>query len=143
MSQCPEVDALLAVGDAFAWDVERGLRHLQSCDECRTQLDVLRQARAGFAESEAVDPVVLQRIAARVGDAAREEQMRAASSEQLVRVAEAVLAGVATLAVIASNRIPVDSAATGLLAFTIGALLMAGGSALARTAMARTTSANA
>ena len=82
MNHCLSTDAILTIGDALGWDVQDGLRHLQTCEECRAQLEVLRLARDGFVETEPIDAAVLGRIATAVSAAARSEQQRARAGER-------------------------------------------------------------
>ena len=133
MSECPSTDAMLAVGDALDWDVPEAVRHLETCDECRTRLEALRLTRLAFVETRAVDPAVLRRISAGIDAAARTEKNRARQRHRWVSVAEPLMAGVTGLIILVSSGIPIVSAPAGLLGFTLGATLILGGRALARS----------
>lgn len=137
MSRCLDADALLAIGEALDWDVTDGLRHVQECAECRAQIDVLRLTRASLAETESVDPVVLQRVTAAVGVAARAGQSRARTRERWTQSAEAVLAGVTALIVLTSSGIRIESLGTAVLGFTLGVALIMCGRVVERVAKSR------
>jgi hypothetical protein len=132
MTGCPDTDAILTIGDALNWDVAEGLRHLDSCDECRTQLEVLRLTRVGFSEAEPVDAEVLRRISAALGAAARRERSQVRLRERVTYSIEVFMAGVTALIILVSTGIEIQSIGAGALWFAVGAALMAGGSALAR-----------
>jgi hypothetical protein len=132
MSRCPETDAILTIGDAFGWDVEEGLRHLQTCDDCRARIEVLRLAHAGLAETEPVDVAVLRNVTAAVGAAAARDRQRSRTAGVLAQWAEPVLAGVTALVIVTSSRVPVDGAGSALLAFALGIALLLAGRAIAR-----------
>jgi hypothetical protein len=132
MTGCLDTDAILAIGDALNWDVAEGLRHLDSCDDCRAQLDILRLTRVGFSETERVDTEVLRRISAALGQAARSERSRVRLRERVVHSIEVIMAGVTALIILVSSGIEIQSIGAGALGFTLGAALMAGGKTLAR-----------
>ena len=133
MSECFGADALLAIGGALDWDVAEGLRHLETCGECRTRLEALRLTRLAFAETEPVDPAVARRISAAVSAAARAEKSRARQRQRWAGALEPLVAGVTGLIVLVSSDIRIESAAAGLLGFALGATLIACGRALARS----------
>ena len=124
MNECLSTDAILTIGDALGWDVQDGLCHLQTCEECRAQMEVLRLARSGFVETEPVDAAVLWRIATAVGAAARSEQQRARAGERWTQSIEAFLAGISVLIILVSSGIQVDDVGTAALGFALGATLM-------------------
>ena len=133
MSECLGTDALLAIGDALGWDVSAGLRHLETCGECRARLEALRLTRAAFGETEPIDPAVVRRISAAVSAAARTEKSRARQRRRWLGAVEPLMAGVTGLVVVVSSGIPIESIGAGLLAFALGATLVVGGRALARS----------
>ena len=133
MNECPGTDAIIAVADALSWNVSDGLRHLQTCDECRARLEVLQLTRSGFMESEPVEPEVLQRISAALGAAAEAERERARERERWGSLAEAVLAGVAALIILVSSGIEIRDLTSLVAAFGGGAILMALGRTVARS----------
>ena len=130
MSGCLDTDAILAIGDALNWDVAEGLRHLDTCDDCRTQLEVLRLTRLGFSETEPVDAEVLRRISAALGEASRSERSRLGVRERVVHSIEAFMAGVTALIILVSSGIEIESIGAGVLGFVLGAALMMGGRVL-------------
>lgn len=133
MSECLGTDAMLAIGDALAWDVSEGLRHLETCGECRAQLEALRLTRVAFVETEPIDPAVVRRISAAVSAAARTEKRRARQHQRWVGAVEPLIAGVTGLIVLVSSGIPIESTAAGLLGFAMGATLIVGGRVLVRS----------
>jgi anti-sigma factor RsiW len=133
MSECLGADAMIAIGDALNWDVAEGLRHLETCSECRTRLEGLRLTRLAFVETEPVDPAVVRRISAAVSAAARTERRRARQWQRWVGAIEPLVAGVTGLIILTSSGIPIESTTAGLLGFTLGATLMACGRVVARS----------
>jgi anti-sigma factor RsiW len=132
MNECPSADALVTIGDALNWDVAEGLRHLERCDECRAELEGMRLTRTALLESEAMDEAAIGRVTAAIGGAAREERGRSQLRRNWTSAAEPLVAGVAAVIVLMSSGIRVTSAAEALLAFSLGAVLMFGGTRLAR-----------
>ena len=132
MSNCPDADAILTIGDALGWDVEDGLRHLQTCDDCRAQMDALRIAHAGFAESEAVDDAVLRRVTGAIDAVATREAERGQATNVLVQWLEPILAGVTALITVSSSRVPIDSVGAAALAVALGIGLLYAGRMIAR-----------
>jgi anti-sigma factor RsiW len=132
MSECLGTDAMLAIGDALNWDVAGGLRHLETCSDCRAQLEALRLTRSAFIESEPVDPAVVQRISAAVSAAARSEKSQSRQRQRWVGAIEPLVAGVTGLIILTSSGIPIESAPAGLLGFGLGATLTVCGRVLAR-----------
>ena len=134
MTTCLSTDALVAIGDALDWDVASGLAHLQSCEECRADLETLRLAREGLVATESVEPAVLRRISTAVTAAAAADKERAMTQRRWWRWGEAILAGVAALVVLRSSGIRIDSVGTAAIAFALGAILMTTGNALTQNA---------
>jgi anti-sigma factor RsiW len=133
MSECLGTDAILAIGDALDWDISEGLRHLETCGECRTRLEALRLTRLAFVETEPVDPALVRRISAAVNAAARTEKNRARQRQRWVGAVEPLVAGLTGLIVLVSSGIQIESTAAGLLGFALGATLIVGGRVLARS----------
>jgi hypothetical protein len=137
MSRCPDTDTILTIGDALHWDVQEGLRHLQTCEDCRSQIDVLRLAHAGFADAEAVAPAVLQSVSGAVATAAARDRERRRTTDVLAQWIEPILAGVTALITVSSSRVPIDSVGAAAAAFAIGiALFFAGRAAISRAGLA-------
>ena len=134
MNACLSTDAIVAIGAALDWEIADGLRHLQTCDECREQLESLRLTRAGFADTEPVDPEVLQRISAALGTAARTERAQTEHRARWVAPIEGLLGGVAALIVLVSSGVRIDSPGAAALGFVLGAVMMTSGALIARTA---------
>lgn len=137
MTACLNADALVAIGDALQWEVSEGLRHLEACEECRVQLEVLRLTRAGLFDSEPVDAAVLARVSGALNRTASTERRQVRLRERWVQAGEGALAGVTALIVLFSNRVPIDSVGTVAIGFALGSALMMGGRLLARSAASR------
>jgi hypothetical protein len=133
MSECLGTDAMLAIGDALSWDVSEGLRHLETCGECRGRFEALRLTRLAFVETEPVDPAVVRRISAAVSAVARAEKSRTRRRQRWANAVEPLVAGATGLIVLVSSGIPIESAPAGLLGFALGATLIVGGRVLARS----------
>jgi hypothetical protein len=132
MSGCLDTDAILTIGHALAWNVEEGLSHLRTCTNCRAQIETLRRTREELLASTPVDPQTLQRISAALHEASRGTFDLARRRKRLRRVAEACAAGVTALLILVSNGVPIEGPATALVGFSLGAILMVAGTALAR-----------
>jgi hypothetical protein len=132
MSDCPDTDAILTIADSLDWDVEENLRHLQTCDDCRARIEVLRLAHAGLAVSEPVEPAVLRSVIAAVGTVAAHERRRVRAANRLAQWAEPVLAGVTALVIATSSRVPIDDLGSAVLAFALGVVLLLAGRAIVR-----------
>ena len=50
MESCPNVDALLAVGQALQWETTAGLEHLKSCERCQQELESLHAIHASLVD---------------------------------------------------------------------------------------------
>jgi hypothetical protein len=131
MSECLDADALLAIGHALDWRIEEGLIHFQTCADCRAQLETLQLTREGLLASTPVESETLRRVAAMLHDAGARE-IRDAGRGTRHQVAEACAAGVTALITLASIRAPLESPATAVIAFSLGAILMVAGTSLAR-----------
>ena len=132
MSECLDIDAILAIGHALDWNVEEGLSHLRTCTDCRAQLDTLQRTRAGLLASTPVAAGTLHRISAALHEASRGEIHHSRRRTRLRQAAEAGTAGVAALVILVSNRSPIEGPATAAVAFSLAAILMVIGTALAR-----------
>ncbi len=130
MTGCLDTDAKVAIGNALDWDVQEGLRHLEHCEDCQTELEVLRLARMGLLESAPVDAAVVRRVAGAVRGAAGAERQHALFRERWMRAGEAVVAGLTAVIIAISSNAPVDSVAALLVAFGSGAGLLLAGRAL-------------
>lgn len=132
MSECLDVDVLLDIGQALDWRVEEGLSHFRTCTDCRTQLETLQRAREGLLMSTPVNQETLLRISGALQAASREKSGHARLWAQVPQAAEACAAGVAALLILVSNGVPVEGPAAAAVGFSLGAILMVIGTALAR-----------
>ena len=124
MSEHLSTDAIVGLGAAVDWNLADALRHLEMCDDCREQLELLRLARAGLTESEAVDAVVLRRIQASLHDAAGTDRIRRPSRDGLYKGAEVLLAGLTAVVIAMWSGIDVDTAGAAAGAFLVAALVV-------------------
>jgi predicted anti-sigma-YlaC factor YlaD len=124
MKECPDTDAIVTIADALEWDVVEGLRHLQTCDDCRARLDTLQVARAALSETQPVDAALLARVAHAVSVEAQDERERTRRTERRASALEALLAGVAAPVVLISSGFEIGSVAAGLLTCALGATLL-------------------
>jgi hypothetical protein len=129
MSECLDADALLDIGRALGWKVEEGVSHLRSCTDCRAQLETLQRAREGLLMSTAVNSETVRRISAALQEASRGEHARRWT--QLPQAAEACAGGVAALVILVSNGVPIEGPGVAVVGFSLGAILMAIGTAVA------------
>jgi hypothetical protein len=132
MNRCLDADALFAVGAALDWEVAAGLRHLQTCEECRAQLELLCRVRQGFEAREPVERAVVERITGAVRSAAAAERRRQAVHRRWLLSLEGLLAGSAAVLAAASSGVRIESPAAALAGFLLGAGLMVSGTLLAR-----------
>jgi hypothetical protein len=131
MSECLDTDAILTIGHALDWKVDEGLSHLRTCTNCRAQLETLQRTREGLLASTPVDSETLQQISAALHEASRGE-FDHARRPRLPQAAEACAAGVTALLTLVSNGVPIEGPATAAVGFSLGAILMVAGTALAR-----------
>jgi len=131
MSQCPNPDAIIAIGDALDWEIADGLSHLQTCEDCRVQLELLQTVRSGFTVAEPVDAATLHRITSALGRAGRLERERSRVRERWIGALEPLLAGFTGLVIIVSSGIAVANVLMIAAAFLAGAGLFLAGRYLA------------
>jgi len=131
MSECLDADAILAIGHALDWRIAEGLSHLRTCVECRAQLETLQRTREGLLASTPVDPEALRQISAALREAGSGELQSARRWIRLWQAAEACAAGVTALLTLVSNGVPIEGPAAAAVGFSLGAILMVAGSALA------------
>lgn len=93
MSECPGTDALTTIASALDWDVENGMRHLNSCAACAEQLRALQITRESYEESAEIGRQDVDRILRTVSAAADRERMRNRRKHAVGNVIEAMLAG--------------------------------------------------
>ena len=132
MSECLDTDAILEIGHALEWNIEEGLSHLQTCAECRRQLEILQRTREGLLGSTPVGAETLQRVSEALLDARRAELRQEQRWTPLRQAADACAAGVVALLILLSNGVPVDSPGPAAVGFSLGAILMVAGTALVR-----------
>jgi hypothetical protein len=131
MTTCPGPDAIVAIGEAFDWNVADGVRHLQACEECREQIELLHLTRAAFSDAESVEPWVEQRIGEALHNASLAEAEHVRQRRGWIAVAEPVAAGVTGLLLLRSGGIQVESITGALVGFALGALAIVGGRLIA------------
>jgi hypothetical protein len=141
MKGCPDTDAMVTIADAMNWEVAEGLRHLQTCEECRTRVEALQLTRAAFTEEEPVEAADVQRISAALGAAAHSERARAHAARRWADAIEAVMAGITAVILLVSGGIEIRSISAALLGFALGATFLIVGRVLARQAAASRTEA--
>ena len=124
MKECLDTDAIVTVAAALDWDVAEGLRHLNSCDDCRARIETLRVTHAAMSEVNAVPDAALARVADAVRAQAREERGRGRRAHRWASALEAALAAVGAPLVLASGGIEIGSTAVGLVAAALGAALL-------------------
>lgn len=132
MTECLTADALLAIGDALDWNVADGLRHLDTCDECRAQLETMQLARASLTASEPVDDAVLRRISTAIDRAAAAERVDSNRHARWAFAIEVFVAGIAALVVLTSSGVHIQSFGAAVGGFTLGGALLIAGRVLAR-----------
>jgi hypothetical protein len=132
MRDCPETDAIVVIGKALDWKILEGIRHLETCEECREQIEALQLARTAFAPTEVVDPAVTKRVAAILGAAARNDRARAEHRKRWISFVEPIAAGITALLLLRSSGIHVESVTAAAIGFVLGALAITGGRALAQ-----------
>jgi predicted anti-sigma-YlaC factor YlaD len=124
MKECLDTDTIVTVAAALDWDVAEGLRHLNTCDDCRARIDTLRVTLAAMSEVNAVPDASLARVADALRAEAREERARARRADRWASALEAALAAVGAPLVLASSGIEIGSIAVGLVAAALGAALL-------------------
>lgn len=124
MKECLDTDAIVTVAAALDWDVAEGLRHLNTCDDCRARIDTLRFTHAAMTEVDAVPDAALARVADALRAEARVERARARRMDRWANGLEAALAGVGAPLVLVSSGIEIGSIAVGLVAAALGAALL-------------------
>jgi predicted anti-sigma-YlaC factor YlaD len=124
MKECLDTDTIVNVAAALDWDVAEGLRHLNTCDDCRARIDTLRFTHAAMSEVNAAPDAALARVADALKAEAREESARARRMDRWASALEAALAGVGAPLVLASSGIQIGSIAVGFVAAALGAALL-------------------
>ena len=133
MKECFDTDTIVTIGNALNWEVAEGMRHLQTCDECRARTKALQTAHTALTETEAVDDAVVDRIDALLLAETRSERARVRSSRRRVNVIETVMAGITALVVLVSGGIIPGSAAAWVISFASGVILLTAGKMLSRS----------
>jgi hypothetical protein len=132
MSDCLDADATLAIGDALEWRISEGLSHLATCGECRARLELMQRIRRSVLASTPVDTAIVEEVCAALRQAKRDDLSRGQPHARIRQGVEACTAGVAGLIAVTANGVSVDDPAVAVVAFTLGAILMTAGSAIAR-----------
>ena len=130
MKACPDIDAMVTIADALHWDVDEGLRHLQTCADCRARVHVLAATHAALSEEEHVDDVTLAQITSALSSASRSEQSAERRTERRLSVVEAILAAVAAPVALVSGGASADSVPALAIAAMLAATLLAIGTRL-------------
>lgn len=112
---CPGADALATIAAALDWNVEHGLRHLDTCAVCAEQLHALQLTHDAFEERVAVSDDVVARISHLIAAEAQQETRRERQRNKLGNVIEAILAGLTGVVVASSGGVGVARAATVLI----------------------------
>jgi glycerol dehydrogenase-like iron-containing ADH family enzyme len=121
MSKCPGTDALTTIASALEWDVEQGLRHVNTCPECAEQLRALQLTHQAYEEGEEVSPVEVNSIVAALADARAAEHVRNRRTSRIGDVVEALLAGGTAVTVLNATG---TAAPTSVAVATFGVVAM-------------------
>jgi hypothetical protein len=132
MNECPDTDTVVTIGNSLNWKVADGMRHLQTCDECRTQIKILETMHSAFTEIEEVDETVYNRIDKYLHSEARNERKWIRMTQRRVNKLETVMAGITALVVLASSGITPGSILIWVTGFFLGAAMVAVGKILFR-----------
>jgi predicted anti-sigma-YlaC factor YlaD len=132
MKECFDTDTIVTIGNALNWEVAEGMRHLQTCDECRARTIALQTAHSALTETEEVDETVYNRIEELLLAEARSERARVRSARRRVNVIETAMAGITALVVLISAGITPGSATAWVISFASGAILLTAGKMLSR-----------
>jgi predicted anti-sigma-YlaC factor YlaD len=124
MRQCPDTDTIVTIGSALHWHVADGLRHLQSCSECREQIELLAATHTAFTAEAPVADATLARIEAAIVAERGNEHAAARTTQRRVSMAETVLAAIAAPVALVSGGVRVDSPAVLGIAAVMGAVLL-------------------
>ena len=115
MSECPSADALTTIADALDWDVEHGLRHLNTCGACAEQLQALQHTHDAFEETVAVSDDVVAKITHLIAAERVHESSHEQRRNKLGNVIEALLAGLTGVVVVSGGGIGGSGAAVALV----------------------------
>jgi hypothetical protein len=112
---CLGADVLTTIANALDWDVEHGLRHLNTCNICGDQLRALQVTHDAFAESVAVSDDVVAKITHLISAEADHEQARERRRHKLGNIVEALLAGLTGVMVASGGGVGMSGSATALV----------------------------
>lgn len=93
MKRCPGTDALTTIASALEWDVEDGVRHLNTCPECAQQLRALQLTYLSYEESAEVSPAETNSIMHAIAEAGKRERAVTRRKGAIGDFVEALLAG--------------------------------------------------
>lgn len=124
MRECIGIDELVGISRAVEDDIDATLRHLETCRDCREQLEDLHVARAAITETVLLSDAALERVAAAVRDEALRERTRVQAARPWANVLEALLAAATAVALLIWSGIRIAPAATVLLATAAAAAVL-------------------
>lgn len=120
MNECPGTDALTTIASALEWDVDNGVRHLNSCATCAEQLRALQVTRESYDESIEVSRQDVDGILRKISVAADQERTRDRRKHTVGNFVEAMLAGGTAVTVLSASGSGVSAAALpGALTFAV------------------------
>lgn len=124
MSECPETDVIVTIGDALNWRVEEGLRHLRVCEECNARIELLPLTRAALTSIEPVVDAVLDNVCDALRAAARAERNRERRAGRWTAAVETALSGTTAVIIVISSGIEIGNVAAGVSVFAFAAGLL-------------------
>jgi hypothetical protein len=103
MKDCPSTDALATIAGALEWDVEAGMRHLNSCALCAEQLQMLQITHDAYEERAEISPSDVNSIMQAIAQESARERVRGRRTRTLGDIVEALLAGGTAVTVISAS----------------------------------------
>ena len=103
MKDCPSTDALATIAGALEWDVESGMRHLNSCTQCAQQLHALQSTHNAYEERAEITATEVNSIMQAIAQESAREQVRGRRTRTLGDIVEALLAGGTAVTVISAS----------------------------------------
>ena len=125
MKNCPGTDALTTVASALEWDVQGGVRHLNSCPECAQRLHALQVTHDVYEESEELAARDVDGIMTVLASAAEQERVSGQRKEVWGNIIEAMLAGASAVAVVSASDLPAPTTVTALTFAVVATALFA------------------
>src|SRR5574341_153275 len=124
MSECPDTDTMVTIGEALNWRIADGIQHLQSCVDCRARIEALGITRARLMETEPVADPAAAKISALLHAELRREQICAQAGRRWAKLIEPFMAGISAVVIMGSSGIAIRSMLTVAVSFALGALLL-------------------